>query len=81
MFPSVSAGWIMTQEGFLEDNNVVSFLKLRASYGLTGNAEIGNFASRGLYQVNSMMNSPVLYHRVCLILYCNGRKRRNMILV
>lgn len=50
LFPSVSGGWIMTQEGFLADNGVVSFLKLRASYGLTGNAEIGNFASRGLYQ-------------------------------
>jgi TonB-linked SusC/RagA family outer membrane protein len=50
VFPSVSAGWIMTQENFLSDNNVISFLKLRMSYGLTGNAEIGNFASRGLYQ-------------------------------
>lgn len=49
LFPSVSAGWIMTQEGFLEGNDLVSFLKLRASYGQTGNAEIGNFASRGLY--------------------------------
>jgi TonB-linked SusC/RagA family outer membrane protein len=50
VFPSVSAGWILSQEGFLADNDVVSFMKLRASYGLTGNAEIGNFASRGLYQ-------------------------------
>ena len=30
----------------------LNFLKLRASYGLTGNAEIGNFASRGLYSGN-----------------------------
>jgi TonB-linked SusC/RagA family outer membrane protein len=52
IFPSASAGWIMTQEGFLTDNNVVSFLKLRASWGVTGNAEIGNYASRGQYQAS-----------------------------
>ncbi|HEY1007544.1 MAG TPA: TonB-dependent receptor [Sphingobacteriaceae bacterium] len=49
-FPSVSAGWIASEEGFLKGNDVVSFLKLRGSYGLTGNAEIGNFASRTLYE-------------------------------
>ncbi|HAS44804.1 MAG TPA: SusC/RagA family TonB-linked outer membrane protein [Microscillaceae bacterium] len=48
-FPSVSAGWIVSEESFLKQNPVISFLKLRASYGLTGNGEIGNFASRGLY--------------------------------
>ncbi|MBE7175432.1 MAG: TonB-dependent receptor [Mucilaginibacter polytrichastri] len=48
-FPSVSAGWIISEEEFLKDNAALSFLKLRASYGLTGNAEIGNFASRTLY--------------------------------
>ena len=48
-FPAVSAGWIMTEESFLSENSTLSFLKFRASYGLTGNAEIGNFASRGLY--------------------------------
>jgi TonB-linked SusC/RagA family outer membrane protein len=48
-FPAVSAGWIMTEEHFLDNVNWLSFLKLKASYGLTGNAEIGNFASRGLY--------------------------------
>jgi len=47
-FPAASAGWIITGEDFLKDDEVVSFLKLRASYGLTGNAEIGNFQSRGL---------------------------------
>ena len=48
-FPAVSAGWIITEESFLKDNNVVEFLKLRASYGLTGNAEIANFPSLGLF--------------------------------
>lgn len=49
-FPSVSAGWIASEENFLKDNDFLSFLKLRASYGLTGNAEIGNFASLTLYE-------------------------------
>lgn len=49
-FPAVSAGWIISQESFLKNSNVVSFLKLRSSYGVTGNAEIGNFGSRSLYQ-------------------------------
>lgn len=48
-FPAASAGWIISNEGFLRDNRLVSFLKLRASYGETGNAEIGNFPARGLF--------------------------------
>jgi TonB-linked SusC/RagA family outer membrane protein len=48
-FPSVSAGWIISREDFMSDINFLSFLKFRASYGLTGNANIGNFPSRGLF--------------------------------
>lgn len=52
-FPSVSAGWVLTEEDFLADNSLLSFLKLRASYGTTGNAGIGNFRHLGLYDANS----------------------------
>ncbi|MEP7373647.1 MAG: TonB-dependent receptor [Chitinophagaceae bacterium] len=48
-FPAVSAGWILSEEKFLKDSKVISFLKLKGSYGLTGNAEIGNFSSLGLF--------------------------------
>ncbi|MBV6425900.1 MAG: TonB-dependent receptor SusC [Haliscomenobacter sp.] len=48
-FPAVSAGWVLTEEPFLKDNSLLSFLKLRASYGVTGNAAIGNFDHLGLY--------------------------------
>jgi TonB-linked SusC/RagA family outer membrane protein len=48
-FPAASAGWIISEEPFMKDFSLLSLLKLRASYGLTGNAEISNFASRGLY--------------------------------
>ncbi|MBQ0788672.1 MAG: TonB-dependent receptor [Oceanihabitans sp.] len=36
-FPAFSAGWIISNESFLEDSNIVNKLKLRASYGFTGN--------------------------------------------
>lgn len=52
-FPAVSAGWILSDEHFLKNVRWLSFLKLKASYGLTGNSEIGNYASRGLYGPNA----------------------------
>ncbi len=42
-FPSVSLGWILSEENFLTDVQAISFLKLRASYGVTGNFNIGNY--------------------------------------
>ena len=48
-FPAASLGWVITEEDFLKENKYVSFLKLRGSYGLVGNAEIGNFPQLGLF--------------------------------
>lgn len=43
-FPSVALGWTLTEEPWLKDNKVLSNLKLRASYGVTGQQEgIGNY--------------------------------------
>jgi TonB-linked SusC/RagA family outer membrane protein len=47
-FPALSAGWILSNERFMSGFNFLSFLKLRASWGLVGNAEIGNFPARTL---------------------------------
>ena len=44
-FPSVSAGWRMSQEGFMNDLQFFNDLKLRAGWGKTGNQEIGNYNS------------------------------------
>jgi TonB-dependent starch-binding outer membrane protein SusC len=52
-FPAASLGWVLTKESFLSDNTVLSFLKARTSYGLTGNAGIGNFGHLGLYGVGN----------------------------
>lgn len=48
-FPAASVGWIASEEKFLSDVGWLNFLKLKAGFGSTGNAEIGNFASRGLF--------------------------------
>jgi TonB-linked SusC/RagA family outer membrane protein len=48
-FWSVGAAWTISNEGFLKKNTVISNLKLRASYGTNGNAEIGNYAWRPQY--------------------------------
>ncbi len=39
-FPTVGAGWVASEEGFLKDNTVINFLKLRASWGQLGNDNI-----------------------------------------
>lgn len=59
-FPAASLGWIISEEGFLSGSSGISFLKLRASYGLTGNAEIGNYAHFGLYGPNPYNNTAGL---------------------
>lgn len=43
-FPSMSVGWVPTNESFFPKSNVLTNLKLRASYGVTGNDGIGDFA-------------------------------------
>lgn len=50
MFPSGSVGWIASNESFLKDNKYITWLKMRASYGFTGNDQNEGF--RFLYQDN-----------------------------
>ncbi len=47
-FPAGSVGWIVTDESFMHNIKAINFLKLRASYGLTGNGNINNFQALGL---------------------------------
>jgi len=51
-FPAVSAGWIITEEDFMSGVTTVSNLKLRASYGQTGNNAIGLFDAYGNYSTS-----------------------------
>ena len=43
-FPSLSAGWVFSNEGFMKDYRNFSLGKLRLSWGKLGNQEIGNYA-------------------------------------
>lgn len=47
-FPSASAGWRLSAEPFMEGLTAISNLKLRASYGVTGNFQIPNYGAIGL---------------------------------
>lgn len=51
-FPSVSAGWVISNESFMEDlQGKIDFLKLRAGWGQNGNAgSVGNFQWQGTFQ-------------------------------
>ena len=51
-FPSFSAGWRISQEKFMENVGWLDDLKLRASWGRTGNQEIDNIARYTLYVSN-----------------------------
>ncbi|WP_228235573.1 SusC/RagA family TonB-linked outer membrane protein [Allomuricauda sp. M10] len=53
-FPSVGAGWVISQEPFMKDNNIFDFLKLRAAWGRLGNDNVA--ASAG---ANTITNTTV----------------------
>jgi TonB-linked SusC/RagA family outer membrane protein len=56
-FPSFSAGWVITNEKFMESTRSwMDFLKLRASWGQNGNCNIGNF-----YYLSNIAFSPTGY--------------------
>jgi TonB-linked SusC/RagA family outer membrane protein len=56
-FPSVSAAWHISKEAFLESSKLVNDLKLRASFGISGNQEVGYFNA-----FNALVSAP--YNRV-----------------
>jgi TonB-dependent starch-binding outer membrane protein SusC len=48
-FWAVSGGWVVSQEQFMRAVSFIDYLKLTASYGITGNDGIGNYTYMGLY--------------------------------
>jgi len=57
-FPAASVGWLISEERFLQNNETISTLKARISWGLTGNANIANFASRTQFNTFNYNQSP-----------------------
>src|SRR5690554_4233346 len=62
IFPSFSAGWIISNEAFWGDfNNIIDFLKIRTSYGRLGNNGIGNYDWQAVYQAaNYSFNGQIV---------------------
>ncbi len=48
-FPAISAGWILSEESFLANSNLISFMKLFGSWGQTGNDNVGQFQYLSTY--------------------------------
>lgn len=63
-FPTASAGWILSNENFLDDNEILTFLKVRASWGQVGNQNVGfypfaNTLSQRAYYFNGQPQRAV----------------------
>ncbi len=67
-FPSGAAAWVVSQEPFMRDvKNIINDVKLRASWGKTGNNNVSDFASRGqlrsdgmIYPFGGLVNNSVM---------------------
>ena len=58
-FPSLAAGWRISEEQFWKENENLSFinnLKLKASYGILGNNNIGNYPYQSVYSLGQAQN-------------------------
>jgi TonB-dependent starch-binding outer membrane protein SusC len=67
VFPAVSAGWVLSQEGFMKNLNWLSFAKVRLGWGQTGNQRIGNYNAystfgsspeNSFYNLSGSVSSP-----------------------
>jgi TonB-linked SusC/RagA family outer membrane protein len=56
-FPSAAVGWIVSREDFLAGSRTISFLKLRASYGVTGNQTVGAYSTIPTVGVGGIENA------------------------
>jgi len=55
LFPSIGAGWLVSSENFMAGADAVDLLKIRATYGLTGNDDIGNYNARQYYVSGNLL--------------------------
>jgi TonB-linked SusC/RagA family outer membrane protein len=74
-FPSISAGWIVSDESFMERFRVISLLKLRGSYGITGNNNIGNYTSLAHVTPNNYVFNGVLAYGATITTLQNDNLR------
>ena len=58
-FPGISGAWVASSEDFLKGNKFISFLKVRAGYGKTGNDNIPAFQYQDTFSLSAQYNSQV----------------------
>ena len=58
-FPSVAASWLISNEDFMKGQDIVSFFKLRASYGVTGNSDIPAYQYLSTYSLSALYQNKV----------------------
>ncbi|WP_300703742.1 TonB-dependent receptor [Bacteroides sp.] len=60
-FPSASIGWIVSEEKFMKAIKPISYMKLRASYGVVGNNNVGNYTQyASMVNTNAVINNQYL---------------------
>ncbi|HTE27976.1 SusC/RagA family TonB-linked outer membrane protein [Flavitalea sp.] len=64
IFPSVSAGWVISEEDFFPPTGAINTLKLRASIGTNGNAAIGNYVTLNRLNASQVVFDNRLYPAV-----------------
>ena len=60
VMPSLAAAWLISSENFLANNKAIDLLKLRASYGMSGNDDIGNFTAQQYYIAQNFLGTQGL---------------------
>ncbi len=65
-FPTVAAGWTMSQEDFMQGIDWLTNLKLRASYGVAGNQEIGEYNAQMYYRPDALSVNPATGENVII---------------
>jgi TonB-dependent starch-binding outer membrane protein SusC len=71
-FPAFSAGWRISEEGFFPKTNWITDLKLRGSWGITGNNAIGNYSSLSLMRTSNYVLGGTIVNGVTLSNFANN---------
>lgn len=71
-FPAFSAGWRISEEGFFPKTNWITDLKLRGSWGVTGNNAIGNYSSLSLMRASNYVLGGTIVNGVILSNFANN---------
>lgn len=74
-FPSFSGGWVITEENFLKPSDLLSFLKVRASWGTLGNERIGNYP----YQSTIVFGNTLFYQNGDVLSQLTAAQQRYVI--